>query len=287
MYITNVSHSCIDWNIAFLCEDELVHRYWEAVFSKFIISCSVDSGEMNSKGKCILVNSLSGGKYQIQDTNLLLGDIESVIGMSQEIAFSPYFLYSENYTFFHGAVVEKDGQAVLLIAPTQMGKTTITAMLCTMGYKYFSDDVIAVNNNDLTVVTFPKVLTVRNMGVLRQYKRDFDLYMDILKFKDKSIDNTSKEFEERFAMFPKETEEVVRGKKYVISRIYVLNRQVEFGEKSSVRQYDEVTGFLCLLKNLRSTYNLTKSKDVAGRLNANTPIYELQYGYGFKLLNYF
>jgi len=60
---------------------------------------------------------------------------------------------------FHSAAVARDGDAVLLIAPSESGKTTLTAKLVDRGWSYLTDEATIVNQ-DLMLDGYPKPLSI-------------------------------------------------------------------------------------------------------------------------------
>ncbi len=62
---------------------------------------------------------------------------------------------------YHAGGVEKNGNAVLFVAPTQTGKSTLVTFLTQKGFSYISDDSITVDASSLCVVCDPKPLRLR------------------------------------------------------------------------------------------------------------------------------
>lgn len=60
----------------------------------------------------------------------------------------------------HAAVASLHGDAVLLAAPMESGKTTLVAGLVRAGLDYLSDEVAALEPDTLTVQAYPKALSV-------------------------------------------------------------------------------------------------------------------------------
>lgn len=66
---------------------------------------------------------------------------------------------------YHGAMcLDKNGNAIALIAKSMVGKTTLNMFLCKNGYKYLSDDIILINDM-LKVIPMPVAVKIRR-GIL-------------------------------------------------------------------------------------------------------------------------
>jgi hypothetical protein len=66
---------------------------------------------------------------------------------------------SGRYLLLHSAAAELDGQAVLLPAASGSGKTTLVDALVREGFRYLSDEMVAVDPNTLHAHPYPKPLT--------------------------------------------------------------------------------------------------------------------------------
>lgn len=64
------------------------------------------------------------------------------------------------HVLLHAGVVELHGRGVLLVAPEDHGKTTLTAALVRDGFGYLSDEVAAIDPRSLVVRAYPKSLSL-------------------------------------------------------------------------------------------------------------------------------
>lgn len=60
----------------------------------------------------------------------------------------------------HAGTVARDGRAVVMAAPQEAGKTTLTTALVRRGFDYLSDEAAAIDRSSLAVSAYPKPLTL-------------------------------------------------------------------------------------------------------------------------------
>ena len=65
--------------------------------------------------------------------------------------------------FIHAAVLELDGQALALVAPSGYGKSTTTWGLLHHGFKYLSDELAPVHLTAMQVHSFPHALCLKRL----------------------------------------------------------------------------------------------------------------------------
>jgi hypothetical protein len=61
---------------------------------------------------------------------------------------------------FHASAVERDGAALIFPAPMESGKTTLAAGLVRAGFRYLTDEAVAIDPDTLLVQPYPKALSV-------------------------------------------------------------------------------------------------------------------------------
>lgn len=91
--------------------------------------------------------------------------------------------YSPEVFALHGGAVEHNGGAVLLLAPSTTGKTTLTAYLTHLGFGYITDDCILLDRKTFAVHPFVVPVHLREGGfeVLKSLgaePKEYQLYGD-------------------------------------------------------------------------------------------------------------
>lgn len=64
----------------------------------------------------------------------------------------------------HGGAIAKNGKAILLLASTTCGKSTLTGYLWQAGYEYITDDEIFISRKDIKIEPVRKNLSLRQGG---------------------------------------------------------------------------------------------------------------------------
>jgi hypothetical protein len=88
-------------------------------------------------------------------------------------------------SIIHAASVSLNNQAVILAAPSGSGKSTLTAQLAAGGYRYLSDDIVALSADKLHVAAFPTALSVKpgSAQVLAQhYPHELDRHASAVQY---------------------------------------------------------------------------------------------------------
>ena len=76
------------------------------------------------------------------------------------------------YLVIHGAVVEKNGHALILPAPPGSGKSTLCAALVTRGWRLLSDELTLVSLDALEIVPMCRPVSLKNASI--QIIQDFE-----------------------------------------------------------------------------------------------------------------
>jgi hypothetical protein len=76
---------------------------------------------------------------------------------------------AENRLLLHAAAAERDGKIVLLAGPEGSGKSTLVAALVCSGFRYVTDETVAVELPGMTIAPYPKpvALDSRSLASLR------------------------------------------------------------------------------------------------------------------------
>jgi hypothetical protein len=67
----------------------------------------------------------------------------------------------DDYLLIHAAVVSKEGDGYIIIAPSGFGKTTLVLELLSRGYKFLSDEFCLIRSSDFYIDAFPRKLGVK------------------------------------------------------------------------------------------------------------------------------
>ena len=67
---------------------------------------------------------------------------------------------TQRYVLVHAAAAERDGVVVVLPAPMEAGKTTTVAGLLLGGFRYYTDEAVALSRTDGRIEPFPKPLSI-------------------------------------------------------------------------------------------------------------------------------
>lgn len=93
--------------------------------------------------------------------------IDRTLGLSHALALVFWHVNQEavrrstqRYVLVHAAAAERDGVAVVLPAPMESGKTTTVAGLLLTGYRYYTDEAVALRRDDGWIEPFPKPLSI-------------------------------------------------------------------------------------------------------------------------------
>jgi len=81
---------------------------------------------------------------------------------------------AHHYLLLHTAVVEKNGQTILLPASPGSGKSTLCTALIHRGWRLLSDEFGLVRPADLAIVPFPRLIPLKNesIAVIRAFAPD-------------------------------------------------------------------------------------------------------------------
>ncbi len=91
-----------------------------------------------------------------------------------------------DYLLFHSGAVMKNGKTILLPAPKDSGKTTLTLGLMNYGYSYLTDEVAAVHHETLEVVPYQRPIYVWTWS--RPLRQEVGENFRIYRYRDR--DNT-------------------------------------------------------------------------------------------------
>ncbi len=86
-----------------------------------------------------------------------------------------------DYFLVHAGVAAKDGQGVIIVAPSSLGKTSLTLSLTKQGLQFLSDEFAPINRRTGLIEPFPRTLGLRR-GAAKLF-RDID-FAQLTAFKN-------------------------------------------------------------------------------------------------------
>ncbi|HEX9667460.1 MAG TPA: hypothetical protein VGA95_13015 [Thermodesulfobacteriota bacterium] len=93
--------------------------------------------------------------YKANDRNDLL--------INLLVCFQNDFIQTfDDHLILHSALVIRNGIALVLPGPRKSGKSTLVISLLKHGFKYYSDDITAINLKSLRATGFPRAIMIRD-----------------------------------------------------------------------------------------------------------------------------
>lgn len=210
----------------------------EYLWKKYGIYCSTSKGTLSKK--CMLI------RVYFCETEYSIITKDGVCTTKTPIRVLDNIMshanpFSNDVYLFHGAAVSKNDKAVLFLAPTSIGKTTLTSYLTNYGFSYLTDDCIIIEKNTLFVVPYSTPMMLRSGG-----KKVLEFY----NISTNDLDTIDNELEIRYVYTPKN----FQNNKATISSIYFINR-ADLNSVSTLSSYDAK---IKLLKSTMSNYELNQ-----------------------------
>jgi hypothetical protein len=180
-----------------------------------------------------------------------------VLAKITEEFFYPTLFSNQDYLYLHGGAVEKDNVSICYLAPSNVGKTTLTVDFIKNGYTYLTDDIISINLSDYTTKGFPKPLFLRLDSI---HKPNCDIYIKNGEF-------------ERNVYIPKDC----CSHSINVQYIFVLNRDKINKNTCNIKKIENNDKFMSLLNNIYYTPDkMHMIKSLAGLIR-NVKLYEVFY----------
>lgn len=103
---------------------------------------------------------LSGAAMELNEPGISL----------EEAALRTYIGCCTDRLLVHAAGLVRDDQVVMLAAPSTHGKTTLTLALLARGWRFMSDEIVPISQDDWRAAPFPRALHIRrpSLAVLEQ-----------------------------------------------------------------------------------------------------------------------
>jgi HprK-related kinase A len=73
--------------------------------------------------------------------------------------------HANQYLILHAAVVEKGGNAVIMAAPPETGKSTLCAGLVANGWRLLSDELALIGSEDGSLTPIPRPVSLKNESI--------------------------------------------------------------------------------------------------------------------------
>ena len=74
-------------------------------------------------------------------------------------------IHMHHCILIHSAVVERDGNALILPAPPGSGKSTLCAALVARGWRLLSDELAMIQPDTLALLPFPRPISLKNRSI--------------------------------------------------------------------------------------------------------------------------
>ena len=149
------------------------------------------------------------------------------------------YSHAHYYLIIHGAVLERDGRAVLLPAPSGSGKSTLCAALMLSGWRLLSDELIIIDpqSGHIRPVCRPVSLKNESVNVIARFSPDAEI--------TEPIPDTSKG---TVAHLKPSSESCARDREVVLPRWVVFPRY-QAGSSLQVSPVSRANMFMALVEN--------------------------------------
>lgn len=171
----------------------------------------------------------------------------------------------EKYYILHGCAYYNNGKSYLFLGRTGIGKSSLSYVLSKeTSMKYMSDDLIGVNVRSLKACSFPKPIFLRDLAHLNiEYKEIEEMSRNKISFEN---DNR---------IFYNANNSILTYEDIVIDKIFLTTRT----DNTEVvcKSINKNKAFIEIWKNMYSSENTIKKRNLALALAKEVPVYELQY----------
>jgi hypothetical protein len=133
-----------------------------------------------------------GADYRMTGESSILisgGNPSVVVDFVVEEILLEFMRARKEFLWLHAAAVERSGRAIVLAGESGQGKSTVSTFLCSLGWSFMSDDVLALRLDEDEVLPFPltprrRIQATRKVladGLSSLPKEDVDLDPDSLR----------------------------------------------------------------------------------------------------------
>ena len=166
MYNILIKHKGLSFSFVIRVYEQRIYNIINSVFRNWTVLY-----DENMATQCFIIEVYDKSiviKNKNESEEIAISGIEHLIYIIIDIISEPYKAVRCNgLAFYHGGVVAKENECMLIIAPTMQGKTTLCTKLSLLGYTYISDDLIVVDN-DMNVYSLPAPIKIRKNTVLEK-----------------------------------------------------------------------------------------------------------------------
>lgn len=260
-----VEHPILEWSLALSNEFQAIKDNIDMLFSMYIIK----DFNNNEKNNTLYIPNNASSPFEFTYNTSVVNNItttEVLMALISQHCFSINNIYSGDWWFLHGGAVRYKNSAILLLAGTGTGKSTLVCHLCSQGFEYMTDDIIPINKNSLAVVPFPKPIYLRNIDILKDdIKNDsmFWLYEDVFDFANDS----------RYVVIPNISVPVTTYTP--IASVIILDRKIN--TEPQIKCINGNNAFMSIISNSREFLGIRTNLEMATRLSTALPVYTMSY----------
>lgn len=234
--------------IEIVCEDVKVSRYLCYLFSPYIFQ----HPKKEIKYSRLMFVRNENGELTVASSELKEVLNEGIVSFLQK------YLLENSYTeggflTLHGACMIYENKAMIFLADSMIGKSTLSAFLYHKGFGYVTDDRVIVDTNKKVVIPFPKPIMLRPGGKEVLMKR-YELDIETMQFKCGRI------FRELLIT------NVSYNEVIPVKRIYVLSRNEKCDlVESEIKRENRMDKFLkynLSIKDLKKTTEIMQLSEI-------------------------
>ena len=159
-YASNL-FTALEYQFSIECEEEAVGRYIDDIFSG--LTGSEDRGEAAAVYR---IERLPDSGAQTHRLTLDGRHLATTITLARAMQFLLWHInrttvaMSQTTLLIHAAGVAHTGQAIVMPAGEEAGKTTLAAGLLQQGFDYLSDEIVAIDPETLQARSYAKPLSI-------------------------------------------------------------------------------------------------------------------------------
>lgn len=163
-------------------------------------------------------------------------DVEDPLLQISKI-ISKIFYSLENVIVLHGALLERNGEGIIIIAPSGTGKTTLSMYLTDYGFKYISDDYVVITEDGKYTHNIVTPMRLRQGGINVLQKENLCF--------SRSLMQTFYGNKERYIYIPRDDQISLYKNLPVKLIVNIYRDEVNYGSQ----KMSKIELFNCLLSN--------------------------------------